>query len=118
MSLARAHTRNTGGLSGARIAIRDTGAVEDHFNAAMDAVLNGTVRKVSHTTGTSTGVSTHVADMNDRNDTDDRNIASGSENIWNLNSCVLNVGELADIDQPISDEFYPNNSDFSYRNEN
>jgi hypothetical protein len=92
--------------------------VEARFNAAMDAVLNGTVRRVSHTTGTSTGVSTHVADMNARNDTDDRNIASGSENNLNLNSRVLNEGELPDIDQPISDESYPSNSDFSYRNEN
>ena len=83
----------------------------------METVLNETVRTVSHTTGSNTGVNSHVANMNVRHVTAVRDNANNEENNLNLNSRVLIMGELPDIDKPMSDESYPSNSAYSFNHE-
>ena len=101
----------------ARTNIKINGITEAHFNTAMNAVLNESVRRRTHATDISTEVSTQGADINVRNNTENRNTTNDSENSLNLNNYAPNDDELPDIDQTISDESYPSNSAFSFNHE-
>ena len=118
MSQTRAHTRTTDGLSDACTDTRVNGIAEAHFNAAMEAVLNETGRRMTHSADASAEGSTQDVDIHVRNDTEDRSTINNSENNLNLNNHILNEGKLPDIDQQISDESYPSNSAFSFNYEN
>ena len=118
VSQMMAHTRNTGGLPDARTNTRVNGITEARFNAAMEAVLNESAKRRTHAADISAEVSTQVTDIHVRNITENRNTNHNSENNLNLNSRVLNEGELPDIDQPIINESYPSNSAFSFNYEN